>query len=505
MKILFAASECVPFAKTGGLADVVGSLPYALASLASGASGEKFSFCVVLPKYGVISTNQFPMERLPGALNIPMKGHVETGSAWRLKGNIPGFKIPKNISFYFIDHPNYYNRSGIYGSAGSDYPDNDARYIFFSRAVLELAKLIDFKPDVIHCHDWQTGLIPVYLKTIYKIDSFFSTSASVFTIHNIAYQGAFHRATLDVAGLPHSEFTPQKLEYYGHVNFLKGALVYADYLTTVSPTYAQEIHSSSWYGRGMEGVLSHRKENLVGILNGLNEAEWNPSKDEWICKSYSVKAKDFWARKRACKLDLQKSLGLPENPDIPVIGMVSRLDLQKGFQFVLELIPWLDLRGIEVQWAIQGLGDPALQSRLEMIQKRHPHFVAFHGQFDNSMAHKIYAGSDLFSMPSLFEPCGLSQMISMRYGTVPVVTPTGGLKDTVIPFDSSSEEGTGFVASAVTAPSYCEAMGRALKVYEQSDLWRKCVKNAMAQDFSWTHPAKDYVRLYDSTRGKMSV
>ena len=492
MKILFATSECNPFVKTGGLADVLGSLPPALASV---RSGEKTEVAVVLPKYSQIDQDRFPLKALPGKFWIPIGDRAEEATVWTVDASRPENAALPKVPFYFIDNRKYFHRPGIYQTPEKDFPDNDERFIFFSRAVLELAKFVDFRPDVIHCHDWQTGLVPAYLKTLYRTDAFFHRTASLFTIHNIAYQGIFPRHSLFLAGFSWHDFTPERLEYYDQVCFLKAGLVCADKLSTVSPTYCEEVQKHSEFGRGMEGILRSRSKDFHGILNGLDYAEWDPAKDANLAKKYSPKMKDWAARKKADKRALQDYCRLPPTDD-PLIGMVSRLDPQKGFNRVIELLPQIMDSGVRLQWAILGSGDKRIREAVASFAKRYPRGVSVHFTFNNELAHRIYAGADFFFMPSEFEPCGLSQMISMKYGTIPIVTPTGGLKDTVRNWNPAARSGTGFVSAEVATPALSDAVRDALKAYANPSQWETLRKNAMTQDFSWKSSAEKYLELY---------
>ncbi len=484
MNVLFTASEAVPFCKTGGLADVAGELPRALQGLLPGKNKSKI--IRFLPKYSSIDSRKFSLSKIPGKIKIPIGETIEEGEVYHHQ--------EKNLSTFFVENKKYFDRPGIYGQSARDFEDNDERFIFFSRAALEFCKLINFKPDVIHAHDWQTGLIPAYLKTIYATDAFFQRTASVFTIHNIAYQGIFPKQSLYLAGLGWSEFTPEKLEYFDSISFLKAGLSYAGFVTTVSPRYAREIQETKQFGRGMEGLLKTRSKKLKGILNGLDETTWNPSKDPFIAAKYSPKSKDFEWKKNSCKRALQKLAGLTDDAQAPLIAMVSRLDPQKGFKMVTEILPKIALEHPKTQWVILGSGAPDIEKDLTAMAKRFPGRFFFEKGFNDPLAHQIYAGSDLFLMPSEFEPCGLGQMIAMKYGSIPVVTATGGLADTVTAWDGA--KGNGFVCAEIAAPALHAALWKALKAYDDKPAWKSLMKNAMSGDFSWKRSAAEYVRLY---------
>jgi starch synthase len=479
MKILFAASEVTPFAKTGGLADVAGALPLAL-------KAKKHDVRLVMPKYKSVDVKAFGLVPTDLLLRIPMGDAVETVRLW--EGKLEG-KIPVT----FIDAPKYFDRDGLYRDAkGLDYPDNDERFILFSRAVLEAAKAVDFRPDIVHVHDWQTGLIPAYLETLYLLDAFYLPTASVFTIHNIAYQGLFPKNTLFEAGFSWSDFTQDRLEFYDQVNFLKAGLVFAHQVNTVSPTYAREVISDPKFGRGMEGVLLNRGADFTGILNGLDPS-WNPEKDPFLHKPFSAKALDDRA---ACKADLQKAVGLKENAKMPLLGMVSRLDPQKGVDLAL-LVLGDELMRKGIQVVFLGQGEPSYEAALRDLAAKFPGQAATVSEFSEPIAHKIYGGADIFLMPSRFEPCGLGQMIALRYGCVPVVTPTGGLADTVESFDPAGK-GVGFVSREAGTRSYADALAQALTLYRTDPAsWQALQRRGMTADYGWGKSVDRYVDLYE--------
>ncbi len=459
----------------------------------------------MLPKYSSVNELQFPLKLHPGKVRIPIGSAIEEGFVWSLDRNsrraktLEAYAFSKNLSIYFIESKKYFSRPSLYRAKdGKDYSDNDSRFIFFSRAVLEFCKFIGFKPDVIHAHDWQTGLIPGYLQTLYQNDAFFHKTVTVFTIHNIAYQGLFPKRTYELAGFSPADFIPEKFEYFGHMSFLKAGLVFAHKLSTVSPTYCREVQESSDFGRGMEGILKVRSPDFSGILNGLDYTEWDPSKDKHIAANFSVKSKDVLEKKRACKKDLQKLMGLPENEDVPLFGMVSRLDPQKGFQLIEEMLPRAVERGLQFQIAVLGMGDPDIEAALKEYSLRWPENVAVHFTFNNPLAHKIYAGSDFFLMPSLFEPCGLSQMVAMAYGTIPLVTPTGGLIDTIEPWDAAQNKGNGFMCDRVSSEALLKTFESAIKHYGRNLHHEKCVQNVLLTRFTWENSAAKYLELYSS-------
>jgi starch synthase len=357
---------------------------------------------------------------------------------------------------------------------------------------------MQFRPDIIHCHDWQTGLIPMYLKVLLKSDAFFQHTASVFTIHNIAYQGIFPKTLMEVTGFSWNEFRMDQFEYYDQISFMKAALMNANQLTTVSPTYAQEIQNSYEFGQGMEGVLRNRSSTLTGILNGLDQDDWNPAKDPFLAETFDA---DHLAARRESKTALQKSLKFTVDPSIPMLGMVARIDRQKGMDLLTQILPELMNRR-NVQITVLGQGDEDLMRELERDARQYPGHVRICTDFNEPLAHHIYGGSDLFLMPSRFEPCGLSQMIAMRYGSIPVVANTGGLHDTVIQAGSTS--GTGFLFQNGSAPAFLGAIEQALAMFRNTEAWAALQQRAMNEDFSWTSSVSAYLAVYRQALGRRS-
>jgi len=477
MKILVAASEAFPFCKTGGLGDVVG----ALAQVFSRDDGNEV--VLFMPRYRNIGGGAFSLKAVGGSFLIPIGGRIETATMSHVQWG--------KVAVYFIENPKYFDRPGIYRANFGDYEDNDERFMFFSRAVLEGAKFIGFKPDVIHTHDWQTGLVSAYLNTLYKIDSFFSKTASVFTINNIAYQGMFPKETLLKAGFSWVDFTPEKLEFYGGLNYLKAGIVFADIVTTVSPTYASEIQFKPELGKGLEGVLKSRNAAFFGILNGIDEELWDPATDTFIGRGYDRKS--FAKGKALCKKELQHRLGLEESKDLPLAGVVSRLDHQKGLDILAAVIGGL---ADKMQFVILGVGDPALTETFAKLAREYPKRVFFKTGFDETLAHKIYAASDVFLMPSRFEPCGLTQMIAMRYGSLPVVTRTGGLKDTVN-YTEEPKDSNGFAIDSAGEDQLRSMLGHVVSLFPWKENWNFMVANAMKGDYSWQHSSQEYMRLFN--------
>ncbi|MBI4668467.1 MAG: glycogen synthase [Elusimicrobia bacterium] len=490
LRLILASSEAVPFCKTGGLADVAGSLSVYL-------QDEVDQLALFVPYYRAIAKDKnIKTEAIAGDFIVPVAGRQEKVSLRRAV--IPGPNGSQGWA-YFVDHPGYFDRDGLYQVKGQDHPDNAERFILFARAVIEGAKYIGFKPDVIHCHDWQSALIPVYLKTAYLVDAYFRKTASVLTIHNIAYQGFFPPKILETAGLPQEEFRMEKLEFYGSVNFLKGGLVYADILNTVSPTYAGEIQSSPEFGRGLEGVLKARAGDLFGVLNGIDTKIWDPKTDPHLPVNYNG-SKDpgrYLEAKAKCKAKLQKMLGLSPSIKTPLLGMVGRLDTQKGIDLAVGAFEKL-LKQRDIQVAILGVGDPNYQKILIAMNEKYPNKFSATFEFSEPLAHLIYAAGDFFLMPSRFEPCGLSQMIAMRYGTLPIVTKTGGLADTV-----TSEKG--FVCLDFTVPAFTSAVEQALRVHNDPSARHKLMAKAIATDFSWNVSVKRYIELYEKALKKQLV
>ena len=482
-RILFVASEVTPFAKTGGLADVAGSLPGALASL-----GHKVN--VVMPLYRSVKEGKFGIKPYDGALSVPFKGH-------QLRAGVFTAKTGRNVRLYFIQRDEFFDRSGLYGTSGGDYFDNAERFIFFSRSVLEFNKLSGFQPDIIHCHDWQTSLIPVYLKSLYKIDPMLKQARSVFTIHNLAYQGVFSKEMMAVGELPMELFSMRGLEYYDKMNFMKGGIVFSDIITTVSEKYAQEIQTPE-YGYGMDGVLGGRRGDIFGILNGVDYTSWNPRTDPHIAAKYS--SKDLSGKKK-CKEELKKVFNLKGPHEFPIIGIISRLADQKGFDILAEAMD--DLMKMDLCVAILGTGDAKYEKQYSALGKKYPGRLGVMIAFDNILAHKIEAGSDMFLMPSKYEPCGLNQMYSLKYGTIPIVRATGGLDDTIQRFDPKTGEGNGFKFSAYSSQALLEETQRALNIFQDKKTWTALVQKAMRMDFSWKKSAQKYDEIYNRALRKI--
>ncbi len=476
LKILFASSEVTPFAKTGGLADVSGSLPAALASLGH-------QVVVIMPLYRSVMEGSHDLNVFEGALEVPYRGRV-------LKDKVFYSELEPNLSIYFIRKNEFFDRSMLYSTPEGDYFDNADRFIYFSRGILNLTKLIGFKPDIIHCNDWQTSLVPSYLKSLYMYDAFFEGARTILTIHNLAYQGIFPPEYMAVSGLPSEFYSLSGFEYYGKMNFLKGGIVFADIITTVSEKYSLEIQTPE-FGYGLEGILKERSSDVHGVLNGVDYREWNPETDSHIIANYNEKSLSGKAR---CKKDLMEAFKLKGSEKAPLVGIVSRLAAQKGFDILAEAVEELVELGFLM--VLLGTGDAVYEKQFSEIGKKHKGRFGVKIAFDNTLAHKIEAGADMFLMPSRYEPCGLNQMYSLNYGTIPVVRATGGLDDTIKEFDAKSGKGNGFKFAEYSSQVLIKEMKRALDVYRSQELWLKLVKNGMKEDFSWERSARTYDKIY---------
>lgn len=488
MNILFATSEATPFCKTGGLGDVCGSLPIALEAL-----GERPT--VILPAFRQALESGQPIEPTGVRFEIPIGRKTVAGEY--LRSTLPGSDVP----VYLVEQHGYFNRPELYREASGDYRDNCERFVFFSRAVLEAIELLGLETDVVHCHDWQSGLVPVYLRTLYAERAATAGLGSLFTIHNLAYQGAFWHWDMELTGLGWEHFNWQELEFYGQLNFMKAGLTFAETINTVSPRYAEEIQSQPM-SCGLEGVLGHRRDDLFGVLNGVDYGAWNPETDPHLATNYT--ADDYETGKAACKRDLQQEMGLPLRQDVPLLASVGRLADQKGFDLIAEVLPRMASQN-EAQWVLLGTGEPHYEQMMQRLAAEHPERVAARVGFSNELAHRIEAGADMFLMPSRYEPCGLNQMYSLKYGAVPIVRETGGLADTITNTNETTlQEGTANGFSFADASSYAlsTAIDRALRAYERPDVWRQLVTTGMRQDWSWDRSARQYVELYERTRAK---
>ncbi|MSR77892.1 MAG: glycogen synthase GlgA [Candidatus Omnitrophica bacterium] len=479
MKIAFVSSEMVPFAKTGGLADVTGTLSREILLLGH----ELVAF---LPRYKMVNLSTVKTETLFEDIEIKIGSDTECGKVLK-------HVTPEGMTVYLIEHKQFFHRDELYGTVAGDFPDNDKRFIFFQRAVLETLKRLKWKPEIIHCHDWHTGLIPVYLKTLYTKDAFFQKTRTVFTIHNLAYQGNFPPDSMPLTGLGWEHFTMDRLEFYGKLSFMKGGILDADRVTTVSERYAREIQTQE-FGCGLEGVLVGQHEKLLGIVNGIDPKEWEPGTDKGMTANFTAENLDGKTR---CKAVLQKENGLDIDPKAPLVGVISRLVDQKGIDILIESMERMFQMG--AQLILLGTGEEKYHRILREVGRKKRGQSSIHILFDTAMAKKIYAGSDMILVPSYYEPCGLSQMIALRYGTIPVVRATGGLADTVRSFDPKSGQGNGFTFDDYNSGALLWGLERAIEVYNDPKIWNQLVKNAMACDFSWTASAKKYVQLYEAS------
>ena len=474
-RIVFVASEGVPFSKTGGLADVVGALPKALAA-------NRHPVTVILPRYQMTAAARVSLRNLTLPLQAGLK-YADIQEAGKTNG----------VRHLLVDCPEYFDRSGLYQMEGVDYPDNAERFAAFCLASIEAMKRQPRAPDVIHCHDWQTALVPIYLRTLNAGDRFFHNTSVLLTIHNLGYQGIFPPEVLSRISLRPEIFTVDGLEYFGKVNLLKGGILYSDAITTVSRKYSREIQTSE-FGFGLEGVLAGREERIHGILNGVDYEEWSPGTDRFIAAHYTPQ--DLTGKQK-CKRDLLESMGFRQQ-DIqrgrPVLGIVSRFASQKGFDLIAEVADRLLTEDLTL--VALGSGDRTYEKLFLGLARKHPDKVAVKVAYDNVLAHKIEAGADMFLMPSRYEPCGLNQIYSMKYGTVPIVRATGGLDDTVEPFDGTA--GTGFKFGPYSGDALMRAVGQALKVYRQREVWRRVMTNGMAKDFSWARSARQFSEIYRS-------
>jgi starch synthase len=478
LRAVFVASECVPYSKTGGLADVIGALPEALAE-------QGIDVQIIVPRYR--GTKQGETAAEGQSLTIPL-GPLGAGFHF---ASVQKGETTRGVRHYLLDCPEFFDRDGLYQdkATGWDYPDNHLRFAAFSLAALEFIKRLGPPPDIIHCHDWQTSLVPVYMRRTYAADRYYDATRCVLTIHNLAYQGDFYRFPLANISLTDAVFNIDGLEYHGRINLLKGGLMFADALTTVSPRYAEEIQTPE-FGYGLDGVLRRQAGRLRGILNGVDYGTWNPATDPLIPANYTPEDLEG---KETCKRVLLEQMGV-EEPDLsrPVVGIVSRFARQKGFDLIAAISE--DLGARDLYLVALGTGEREYEDFFRSLGGRFPGKFLVRVAYDNALAHLIEAGSDIFLMPSRYEPSGLNQMYSLKYGTVPVVRATGGLENSVQDFNGSW--GTGFKFWDYNGPALLGAISRALDFYQRSDLWHRIMLNGMVQDFSWAHSAREYAEFY---------
>jgi starch synthase len=481
MKVLIASPEIYPFVKTGGLADVTGALPKALKKLG-------IDVRVILPKHKGIEEQGFPMRYKNRKIACQVSQSFVDGEI--VESEYDG------ITAYLVEKDEYYYRDYLYSTPDGDYLDNAERFIFFSKSILEAMKVVDFIPDVLHCNDWETSLAPVFLKTNCKDDPLLNKVSTLLTIHNLGYQGIFWHYDMHLLNVGWEYFTPDYLEFFGHINFLKGGIVFSDILNTVSRQYGNEIQTPE-FGYGLDGILRTRRKDLFGIVNGIDYEEWNPEKDQYIPARYNEK--DL-ANKKLCKGALQEAYGLPAQENTPLIATISRLADQKGFDLVASSMEEMLAAG--AQYVVLGTGERKYHDLFTQLSKQFPKSLGVRIAYDNKLAHLIEAGADMFLMPSRYEPCGLNQLYSLKYGTVPIVRGVGGLEDTIIDYTKSPDTGTGFKFHEYTKDAMLNAIKRAISVYQNQSTWQSLVKRCMGEDFSWEKSAKEYVELYKKAIAK---
>jgi starch synthase len=487
LKLLFLASEVAPFAKTGGLADVARALPLALKGLG-------LDVRMALPFYRCIQAEGFKTQTLVDNLEIPFAKH-------NLSARVRETYLEEQVPVYLLEREDLFDRPNLYGNERGDYYDNLERFSVFSHGALKICEAVDFKPDIIHCHDWQTGLVPALLRGPYQKDPYLSRAAVLFTIHNIGYQGLFAAEKLLATGLrPEEFFQLQGLEFWGQISLLKAGIVYAGYTTTVSPSYAEEIQTPE-FGMRLEGLLQHIRQNLKGILNGVDYQIWNPAQDSHIPAKFGP---EKLSGKTLCKQALLREFELkPELEKRPLLAMISRLSDQKGLDLLIEILD--ELMALDIGLIILGEGDRGIQQTLEKEACNYPSQMKFSHGFNDPLAHRILAGADILLIPSLYEPCGLTQMYAMKYGTLPIGRAVGGLNDTIVSFDSKTGQGNGFKFAEYESPVFLSAIRRALEFFKNQLVWKKIMENAMQADFSWERSAQTYVDLYQELREKAKI
>jgi starch synthase len=482
MRVLFATSEISPFSRAGGLADVSQALPKVLARMGH----EVF---VATPKYRQARNVKSSLKPLDISLEVPISFMKKSARVFQAN-------LEDRVTVYLIGQDDLYDREGLYGNEYGDYQDNAERYIFFSRAVLELCLTLKLKPDIVHCNDWQTGLVPVYLKTLYADDPSLRSTASLFTIHNLGYQGLFWHYDLHLTGLGWELFTPGALEFFGKLNLMKGGIVFADILNTVSPSYREEILTQA-NGFGLEGVLKTREDDLYAVLNGVDSQVWDPAKDPLLPVSYTPST---LGNKKICKTHLQELFHLKKRGEPPIIAIISRLLDRKGLDLVSQIFP--RLMELDLQIILMGQGVDQYQSWATEMVEKYPGLVGLEMGYNEPLAHQIQAGADILLMPSRYEPCGLDQLYALKYGTIPIVRAVGGLEDTVEDYDSSKDQGTGFKFKEYEWEKLIQTIQRALSVYRDKPRWQHLIQRAMSQDFSWEKSAAQYELLYQKAMKK---
>lgn len=477
LKVLFATPEANPFAKTGGLADVSGALPKFLKALGC-------DIILIMPYYRMVKESGQPIRYLAEEIEVPFGNET-------IKAEIYKGILDESVTVYFIGRDEFFDREYLYSTPKGDYFDNAERFIFFSKGVLILAQHLGFLPDIIHHHEWQTGLISAYLKSIYKDDPFFSKTASIFTIHNIAYQGIFKKEKFSLTGLPVEMYNPEGIEFWERINFMKAGIVYADVINTVSKKYSLEIQTPE-YGYGLDGILRKRREDLFGIINGVDYEEWNPSHDPYIKSNYTL---NDLSGKKECKKDLIREFNLsPTLEKCPILGMISRLTDQKGFDILFEILD--EVMSFDIGLVILGSGEEKYHKLFNQVSQKFPKKFGIKIAYDNRLAHMIEAGSDIYLMPSKYEPCGLNQIYSLKYGTIPIVRATGGLDDTIVDYDSVTKKGNGFKFKNYDSKEFLNQIKKAIEYYYQPEHWNELIKNAMNSNYSWERSAEAYLELY---------
>jgi starch synthase len=489
-KIWYVASEVSPFAKTGGLGDVSGAFPKSLKT-------KNQEIRVIMPKYKIINERKYILREVIRLKDIPVTINNVTISI-----NVKSAFLPDSkVQIYFVEIPEFFGRAGLYSdnATGKDYVDNAQRFAYFCKGALETLKILSWRPDIIHCNDWQTALIPLYLKTLYQSDEFFRDIKTVFTIHNFAYQGVFKSkssVSLDIDESLVEKDGP--LELFGNLNLIKGAINYSDWITTVSETYAKEISSDKNFGYGLEKALQKRSKNYSGILNGVDYNVWSPLTDKFIPFKYS--SEDI-SRKAQNKQALLTRVNMEYDEGIPVIGMISRIVEQKGFQLLIQALE--SLVELNFQLIVLGTGDKKLEKQLQSWQRRFPKKISLSTAFDETLAHMVEAGADIFLMPSSYEPCGMNQMYSLKYGTIPIVFKTGGLADTITEIELEQNTGNGFVFEKYTAKELTKTIKKALRIYKKKDFWTELQLRVMQEDYSWDLPTEKYHEIYSRILGEV--
>jgi len=482
-KVWYLASEVSPFAKTGGLGDVTGSFPKAL-------KAKNQEIRVIMPKYKSINERKYILREVIRLKDIPVTINDVTRTI-----NVKSAFLPDSkVQIYFVEIPEFFGRAGLYtdNATGKDYPDNAERFAYFCKGALETLKILSWRPDIIHCNDWQSALIPYYLKTIYKDDDFLQGIKTIFTIHNFSYQGIFKKTVAPALDIQPEEVEDNgAFENDGKLNLLKGAILNSDQITTVSETYAKEISTKKEFGYGLENVLQKKSKAFSGILNGVDYSVWAPSVDKQIPFKYS---EEDMEGKKQNKQALLTRVNLKYQEDVPVIGMISRVVEQKGFNLLVDAMS--QLMELNVQLVILGTGDKKIEKQILALQKKYSNKISLNQAFDETLAHMIEAGSDIFLMPSSYEPCGMNQMYSLKYGTIPIVYNIGGLAETITEYDADKKSGNGFVFEKYNGKDMIRAIKRALKLYKKTELWNELQVSAMQEDFSWDQSAQNYLDLY---------